>query len=268
MYSVDWKLNYFEICFKQIIKEMKNQLDHIPFPKLLIDHFYIGVIVTLFYIGVSPFVIAMGYPGIAVLLLAELIIIAPLAIVHFLAVGKKINHRFSLKNVIQFTDKIPLKSFVLWTIGGLLAILLIYVPLYPLGLMIRESVFHWLPEWYFNPTFGTDDLNLIAITFLAGIFIDGIVGPVAEELFFRGYLLPRMSYLKNWAPIVNGTLFGLYHFWQPHNMIAIIGVGIILSYVVWKKRNVYLGIAIHCTLNIIGALGAYLAVLDGTILVR
>lgn len=247
---------------------MKNQLDQIPFPKQLIYHFYIGVIVTLFYIGVSPIVIGWGYPGITVLLIAELIIIPPLAMIHFLAVGRKINQRFSLKNVIQFTDKIPLKSFIIWTVGGIIAVLIIYVSLYPVGLMFRESVFYWLPEWYFNPSFGTDDMNLIAMTFLAGIFIDGIVGPVTEELFFRGYLLPRMSYLKNWAPVVNGTLFGLYHFWQPHNMIAIIGVGIILSYVVWKKRNVYLGIAIHCTINIIGALGGYLAALDGTIIGR
>ena len=101
-----------------------------------------------------------------------------------------------------------------------------------------------------------------------GIFIDGIVGPVVEELFFRGYLLPRMAYLKKWAPFVNGTLFGLYHFWQPHNYLAIIGIGIILSYIVWRKKNVYLGIIIHCTLNILGAIGGYLAATGGQIIAR
>jgi membrane protease YdiL (CAAX protease family) len=104
--------------------------------------------------------------------------------------------------------------------------------------------------------------------FLAGIVIDGLIAPVIEELFFRGYLLPRMAYLKHWAPIVNGTLFGLYHLWQPHNLPAIIGVGIVLSYVVWRKQNVWLGVFIHCTLNIVGAISGYLAASGGYVIPR
>ena len=77
-----------------------------------------------------------------------------------------------------------------------------------------------------------------------------------------------MVSLKKWAPVVNGTLFGLYHFWQPHNLLAISIVGIIISAVVWKKRNVYLGIFIHCTLNILGAISGYLAVTGGHMIVR
>ena len=68
--------------------------------------------------------------------------------------------------------------------------------------------------------------------------------------------------------MVNGTLFGLYHFWQPHNLLAIIGVGIVLSYVVWKKQNVWLGVIIHCTLNVIGAVGGYLAVSNDIMIAR
>jgi membrane protease YdiL (CAAX protease family) len=67
---------------------------------------------------------------------------------------------------------------------------------------------------------------------------------------------------------VNGSLFGLYHFWQPHNLPALIGLGIVFSYAVWKTRNVYVGIAIHCTLNMVGALGGYLAAMNGTIIGR
>lgn len=157
---------------------------------------------------------------------------------------------------------------VIWSLGGIAACFLVFLPLYPLGLIFRESLFGWLPEWYFNPGFGSVDTKLIAKLFLIGIFVDGIIGPVAEELFFRGYLLPRMTYLKNWAPVVNGAFFGLYHFWQPHNFIGLIFAGIILSFIVWKKKNIYLGIIIHCTINILGSLGGYLTASDGVMIDR
>ena len=157
---------------------------------------------------------------------------------------------------------------MIWVFGGLLACVIVYVPLYPTGLYLRESLFQWLPAWYFNAGYGASSIQLVANMFLVGIFVDGFIGPIAEELFFRGYLLPRMTYLKRWAPVVNGTLFGLYHFWQPHNLLALVGLGIILSYVVWKTRNVYVGITLHCILNITGALGGYLAATNGTIIAR
>ena len=54
-----------------------------------------------------------------------------------------------------------------------------------------------------------------------------MIGPAVEELYFRGYLLPRMRYLGiiGFAPTV---------------------------YAVNRWRNVPLGMVVHCTLNIIG----------------
>ncbi|MFY0687565.1 MAG: CPBP family intramembrane metalloprotease [Cyclobacteriaceae bacterium] len=238
----------------------------IPFSKQLINHFYVGVIITLFYIWISPSIIGSGYPGGFVLLIAELIILLPLVVVHFLWVSKETGSDFS--TLIPYQAKLSIKSYALWIVGGLLVSVLIYVPLYPVGLFLRESFFSWLPEWYFDPAYGSDDVGLIAKVFLMAILVDGLVGPIAEELFFRGYLLPRMAYLKSWAPVVNGCLFGIYHFWQPHNFIATMALGMVFSYVVWKTKNVYLGIAIHCILNIVGALGGYMAVMNGTMIGR
>jgi membrane protease YdiL (CAAX protease family) len=240
--------------------------DQLTFKKQLWYHFYMGIVIIIAYILFGETVINQGYPGITALLLAELFILAPIGLSHLSWKGRELNGRLSFKNVIAFTQRLTPWQYLKWSLVGILACSLIYIPLYPLGLYFRETVFSWLPEWYFNPGYGTTDMGLIANVFLAGIFIDGIAGPVVEELFFRGYLLPRMAYLKKWAPIVNGTLFGLYHFWQPHNYLAIIAVGIILSSIVWKTKNVYLGIIIHCTCNILGAIGGYLAALDGQLI--
>lgn len=249
-------------------KYKTSELDQISVKKQLLYHFYPGIIILIFYIIFSNLVIDLGYPGLAGLLLVELLILPPVELIHLGIHGKKLNGRFGFKNVIGFTRRLSAKQYIIWSLVGLIGCFLVYVPFYPVGLYLRDSVFHWLPEWYFNPTFGSNDVSLITKVFLAGILIDGIIGPVVEELFFRGYLLPRMAYLKNWAPILNGVLFGLYHFWQPHNYLGIIGVGIVLSYIVWKKQNVYLGIIIHCALNILGAIGGYLAVSSGELIMR
>ncbi len=80
------------------------------------------------------------------------------------------------------------------------------------------------------------------------------VGPVVEELYFRGYLLPRMSQFGRWAPLVNVVLFSLYHFWSPWQLLSrIAGIAGIapLAYAVRWKENVYLGVAVHVALNTI-----------------
>ena len=92
------------------------------------------------------------------------------------------------------------------------------------------------------------------MTLGAFLMLNGVVGPIVEELYFRGYLLPRMDRLGRWAPLVNVSLFSLYHFWSPWQVLArILGIGPMVFAVRWK-RNVYLGILIHCALNLIGVL--------------
>ncbi|MGB5436936.1 MAG: CPBP family intramembrane glutamic endopeptidase [Maribacter sp.] len=242
--------------------------DQIQLNKQLWYHFYPGLAILITYIIISPYLIEWGYPGLTALLFVELLVLGPIGITHLWSHGKHLNGKPSLKNVIAYTDKLSWKQYLMWTLVGILACTIVYIPLYPLGLFLKDSIFNWLPEWYFDPGYGTSDMDLIAKVFLAAIVIDGIVGPVVEELFFRGYLLPRMAYLKKWAPIVNGLLFGLYHFWQPHNYLAIIGIGIVISFIVWKKKNVYLGMLIHCILNILGALSGFLAANAGEVILR
>lgn len=262
MWFTSWRC-----CVKKVMKTPKNPVRPLTVPQLLIYHFYPGLFILVFYICTSPYLINIGVPGLAGLLAAELVVLTPLAVGHLLRMWKQ----SSLDKFLEFIgpfEKLTTQQYIAWSIGGILACVLIYVPLYPLGLFLRTSVFSWLPPWYFDPGFGTDDLSLLSNLFLIGVFVDGLIAPIVEELFFRGYLLSRMTYLKGWAPVLNGTLFGLYHFWQPHNYPAVIGIGIVLSYVVWKKKNVVLSMIIHCSLNIGGALAGYFAASHGVLINR
>lgn len=74
--------------------------------------------------------------------------------------------------------------------------------------------------------------------------------PLTEELYFRGYLLPRMpAGSKVWASVFHSALFALYHTWTPWMFVArTLGV-LPLIYIVRKKENIYLGIIAHIILN-------------------
>ena len=238
------------------------------FLNLTVEHFYMGVLITAVYVAITPWLLGQGYPSLAALLFVEILLLTPLVLIHLLVIARRQGKSASLADVISYREPIGRKSFLLWYVLGLVAIFATYIPLYPVGIFLRGELFAWLPDWYFNPAHGTTDLGMLAKLFLIGIIIDGLIAPTMEEIFFRGYLLPRMEFLGGWAPIINGAFFGLYHFWQPHNLIALVVVGIILSFVVWKTKNVYLGIALHCSINILGALAGYFAVVNGIDIAR
>jgi len=63
-----------------------------------------------------------------------------------------------------------------------------------------------MPYWFIivNATTLAGFSKLISvITFSLGIVFNGILGPFVEDLYFRGYLIPRMGSFRRWAPLIN-----------------------------------------------------------------
>jgi len=119
---------------------------------------------------------------------------------------------------------------------------------------IREGLFSWVPAWY--------DLAYLLpgqpfsrsakiLAWALGIVFAGISGPVIEEFYFRSYLLPRMSALKGWAPLVGTVLFALYHFWSPWLVLVRVIAILPMAYAIWWKKNVWIGVVSHCLLNLV-----------------
>jgi membrane protease YdiL (CAAX protease family) len=65
-----------------------------------------------------------------------------------------------------------------------------------------------------------------------GDVVNAVAGPVVEEVYFRGYLLPRISRFGAWAPLINTVLFSVYHFFTPWQ-----NVGRILGLLPWCTRR-------------------------------
>lgn len=221
-------------------------------------HLLPGIFIVLFYVLVSPLFARANVPLVAVLYLAILVVLVPLELGFLLYLGKRRNGRFSLEGVVLNREVTPLSQY-LWLVPvlvilGVLAFLVIGVPL---DRMVTQRLLFWLPD-LFQPTALAVTPTALAgyprAVLLAGwagaLLLNGIGGPLVEEYYFRGYLMPRMPALGRWAPLVNVVLFSLYHFFSPWQNVSRVLALVPLVYVVWWKQDIRISILTHCTINI------------------
>jgi membrane protease YdiL (CAAX protease family) len=119
------------------------------------------------------------------------------------------------------------------------------------------SVFAGLPSWWLvtDPTSATGAARgpLLA-TVAVGLVMNGFLGPIVEESYFRGYLLPRLSRFGRWAPVINAALFSMYHFWQPWALVSRFGYVLPYAAAVRRTGSVGLGMVVHSAANLVGLL--------------
>jgi membrane protease YdiL (CAAX protease family) len=221
-------------------------------------HLIPGALLTVFYVLVTPLLNKAGFPAFMSLLLAILVILIPVELGILLSEGKKRTGKFTLNGVVLYQERISLWQYFFFPLVLVTWCCLVFVYLEPLDNYIIQQYFSWIPSWL---TFSTSPEILskypptaVKITIIAGFFLNGIAGPLVEELYFRGYLLPRIPAARMWAPAINILLFSLYHFFSPWQNITRILAFMPMVYVVSWKRNIYLSMITHCTGNILGML--------------
>ena len=190
------------------------------------------------------------------LTLSILIMLVPVQLGILLYQVKKQNGKFSLKGVIGYTEKSSIKDYIIFIPIMLVYSILLFAVVSPMITpAITDTLFAWYPQEYnlqtamANPEVlsGYQGVYLLLVMF---IITNGILGPFVEELYFRGYLLPRMDgYAKKWAPILNVVFFSLYHYFSPWDNPTRIIALIPLVYIVWRKRDIRFGIWVHILLN-------------------
>jgi membrane protease YdiL (CAAX protease family) len=102
--------------------------------------------------------------------------------------------------------------------------------------------------------------NILVITFIVYGLFNVLVGPVVEELYFRGYLTSRISRFGKWSPVIITVLFSLYHLWLPLQNIFRICVFLPAAYFAWKEKNIYISIVLHCLSNLVSTISLIVAV--------
>lgn len=224
-------------------------------PVSVLLHLLPGALATVLFVLLVDPVVALGFPPIAAFLAVIALVIIPFELGLLLWLGRRRNSRLSLDGVVLYREPMKIRDWAWLYPLLLLAAFLGFGILAVIEPAIRSALFGWLPSWFLNlidfdaiPTYSS---NAWLITLAAYFALNVVAGPITEELYFRGYLLPRIDRFGRWAPLINTTLFSLYHFWSPWQILArIVGVGPYV-YAVWWKRNIYLGMAVHVSLNLI-----------------
>lgn len=77
-----------------------------------------------------------------------------------------------------------------------------------------------------------------------------VVAPIAEETFFRGFMLPGISkrFGKGWGIVVSAFIFALAHL-QPGAMVPIFLLGLLLAWLYIKTKSIWPCIFAHFTYN-------------------
>lgn len=201
-------------------------------------------------------------------LLGILIGLLPVQIGILLFAGKKETGKFTLRNVIQFTEKSRLKEYFHFVPIFILYFLFLFIVIAPLiQPYIVNTFFSWWPQQYNFQLLLQDPTRLagyrgIEILVTAYLVLSCMAGPFVEELYFRGYLLPRMDgFSGKWAPLINTILFSLYHFFSPWENLIRIAASYPLIYLVWKKRNIRFSMLVHIIVNSVGGLIALITLL-------
>jgi CAAX protease family protein len=220
--------------------------------KSLVLHVLPGALTTVAFLAFKPLLDTGGYPPLLAFLLAVTLVDLPVLLGVMLVAGKKQNGRYSLEGVVLFRDKVPWMTFALVFVGAFVAVYVLMMLVSPLSNALAERAFSWLPDWMFleeQTQYQAYASNALLVTFVLQLVLTGVVLPWVEELYFRGYLLPRLSHYGGWSPLLGGLFFGLYHVWQLFSFPTVFLLGVALAAVVWWKRDIRLSIALHVFAN-------------------
>ncbi len=238
--------------------EMQTRAHQSSAPQTLVLHLLPGLFITSTVVAVASVTSGKGWPASLALLVTWLVIGIPLELGILLYQGRRQNGRLSLDSIILYRKPLSFGEYA-WLVPSLLVwTAVVSTLLVPLSDAAHRIFFAWWPNWLVLSSFVQNMNNysprvvwmVVILSFVLNIAI-----PSIEELYFRGFLLPRMARLGRLAPLVSAVLFSLYHFWLPWEIPLRVIALLPVVYAVQWKRNVYLSIAVHSLLNTLGSVG-------------
>lgn len=224
--------------------------------KSILYHLYPGIIIAISFALLTPLFLNYQLPPQFSILIIVGIVAVPLLVFHLNKTKRK-EHKERLADVNGYTQRLSNGKLILYIVGLVIFMFFIWGITQPLNKIITEKLFSWLPAWYTVQDFGGYSKQIILITLILNLVLNGLIAPLVEEYYFRGYLLPRMAAWGKWSFVVNAILFSFYHFWQPYIYLTLLIALLPLSWAVWKTKDLRVGVYTHCALNIIGAMASF-----------
>jgi uncharacterized protein len=235
-------------------------MKQIPRLRSILFHLYPGIAITVAFILVTPLIIQQGYPPQMGILLSVALVALPVLVLHLVAAKNK-EQLANITTLNGYNRHLPLGKLIMYVLLLLVIAFIIWGITQPLNAWISSRIFNWLPGWYTTQDFKGYEPGKIKLVLVVNLLLNGIAAPFLEELYFRGYLLPRMNAFGKWSFVINTALFSLYHFWQPYIYGTLILSLLPMIYITWKTKDLRVSILTHCLLNIIGAIASFALVL-------
>lgn len=225
-----------------------NEIKQLSIGAILVYHLLPGIPILLLIILFANPAWGFGLPIFLAAMLAVLFGLIPVQLGVLAVVARK--QEVQIRDVISFRSKMPLGATLMWSIPLLFFCIMVFMLLSTIEHPVW-SIFNWVPEWFRLDRFdfGNVSKGMAWLMLVLGFLLNGIFGPYVEELYFRGFLLPRMNKLGKAAPLVNVALFSIYHFFTPWENITRIVALTPMVYSVWYNKNIQIGIIVHIVLN-------------------
>jgi membrane protease YdiL (CAAX protease family) len=242
-----------------------SQTVHLPAWKSVVLHLLPGLLALLVFTLIARPVESMGYPSIMPWLISVSLTVIPFELGYLYYEGRQRNGSPSLDGVILYRQPLKVGQVVLWTVLTFLAVLVLFVLSGPVMNYLETVVFAWVPDWFVMDTGlegGGFSVSALLVVNIASIFVFVIGIPVVEEMYFRGYLLPRLAHLGFRAVLINSFLFALYHFTTPWVLVSRFLISVPLAYSAYRKQNIIPAIVVHAIANSVEVIMGFAYILN------
>ena len=222
-----------------------------PLALSIVLHLLPGILIGLAFFLIGPYVQRRNLPPFVAQCIADVVVLVPFVLGLLWYLGYKKNGRLSLKGIVLYRERISWRSYLLF-----IPIVFVSAGLIPLLAPVSNAIFARFFSWWPATYDLTADLapftrSTLIFSYLANFLVITLMAPILEELYFRGFLLPRLSRFGVWAVPIHTVLFALFHVWTPW-MVMARAIGLLpLAYVAQKKQNIYIGMVAHMLANLL-----------------
>ena len=196
--------------------------------------------------------VRQGIPNIFALALTILIVEVP---VSWFIIWKRVKRETGGRRV-SLAAAFPWSASVSWWQYLLIGLPLIAFSLVMVGAIgprldgaLLANVFPWVPDWFaMRPdpeTFAALSENMLLALWALMLVSMVLVGGVTQELYSRGFLLPRTKHFGVWAPASNAVFFAVFHLIAPWSWPVFFLMVLPWAYLVWWRRSIKIGVFIH-----------------------
>ena len=227
-----------------------------PIAKAIALHLMPGLVQVAVFALLAPVVMNGGLPSGFAFIFVNVFVGIPVMLGFLFYQGKRRNGKVSLAGVVKNLDPMPLRQYFLFFILLFGFAFVVLFATSPINSYLEETVFAWMPAYFHSSqtmASGVAAKNVLLVMLLLQLVTDGFALPIVEEIYYRGHLMPGISYLGFGAPIFSAFFFAINHFWQPYNYLLIFVIVLAQAFVVWRTKNIFIAMLTHCAGNTLGA---------------